>query len=163
MSNNGNINFEGFLNNHDETAWATTVADILSTVHEVDRAATQIWFAFFPLTLWRALHEADDPEALARTLLLQGNYYLKDQIDSSHTFLYGHRYWPEVKEAVVEQAQKARSESSLAAQIREVAARVAARREIEASLLEGIAAVAHDDVAASRTRRVQSRAGRRAD
>lgn len=142
MNNNGINDFEGFLKRHDEAAWETVVADILSSVHEVDRAATQIWFAFFPLALWRALHEADDPEELARTLLLQGKYYLKDQIDSSHSFLYAHRYWPEAKKAVAEHAEAAPSEGLLAGQIREVAARVAAGRGVEASLLEGITAVA---------------------
>ena len=37
---------------------------------------------------------------------MQGNYSLKDQIDSSHTFLYGHRYWPEVKSAVQKHARE---------------------------------------------------------
>jgi hypothetical protein len=37
-------------------------------------------------------------------LLLQGDYELKSQIDSSHSFLYGHRFWPEVKRAIEQHA-----------------------------------------------------------
>src|SRR6266542_4670408 len=88
---------EHFLSQLDEESWAGTVTTLLRSIHEVDKTATQIWFAFYPLGLFRALQQAGDPEKLARELLLQGNYYLKDQIDSSHKFLYAHRFWPEVK------------------------------------------------------------------
>src|SRR5437667_12732095 len=98
--------FEQFLAQHDEEAWSATMTTLLRSIHEIDRTATQIWFAFYPLALWRALQQAEDPEKLARQLLLQGNYYLKDQIDISHRFLYGHRYWPEVKSAVEQQSQR---------------------------------------------------------
>ena len=96
MSTNSETIFEAFLNKNDEQAWAQTIAELLPSIHEVDQAATRIWFAFFPLALARALQQAEDPEQLAAKLLMQGKYYLKGQIDSSHTFLYGHRYWPEV-------------------------------------------------------------------
>src|SRR5919107_2891830 len=96
--------FEKFLAGHDEGAWAVAVAELLPSIHEVDRNATQIWFAFFPLALAEALERADDPDALAQKLLLQGGYRLRDQIDTSHRFFYGHRFWPEVKRAVAEHA-----------------------------------------------------------
>src|SRR4029453_8276975 len=92
--------FEAFLNDHDEEAWSATLTTLLRSIHEVDRNATQIWFAFYPLSLFRALQTFADPEALAARLLLQGKYYLRDQISTSHTFLNGHRFWPEVKQAV---------------------------------------------------------------
>ena len=92
--------FEIFLERQDEEAWSAALTALLRSIHEVDRNATQIWFSFYPLSLFIALEQAADPEKLAQQLLMQGNYYLKDQIDSSHTFLYGHRYWPEVKAAV---------------------------------------------------------------
>src|ERR1041384_2647955 len=98
-----NINqteFEQFLTTHDEAAWAHAVTTLRPAIHEVDRNATQIWFAFFPLALQRALARAADEAALAQKLLLQGQYQLKDQIDTAHMFLYGHRFWPEVKRAV---------------------------------------------------------------
>jgi ferredoxin len=92
--------FEDFLNQQNEEAWSAALATLLRSIHEVDRAATQIWFAFYPLSLCSALQAAEDREKLARALLLQGDYELKNQIDSSHHFLYGHRFWPQVKRAV---------------------------------------------------------------
>lgn len=135
--------FEAFLNQHDDEAWSKVVATLLPSIHQVDRHATQIWFYFFPLALARALQQAEDSEQLAQKLVLQGKYYLKDQIDSSHTFLYGHRYWPEVKKAVVEHATSTKAPASLelATQIREVAGGVAKRINVNESLLVGITAV----------------------
>lgn len=92
--------FEQFLRHQDEEAWSAALATLLRSIHEVDRNATQIWFAFYPLSLWRALTQAADRERLAQQLLLQGDYELIDQVDSSHAFLYGHRFWPQVKKAV---------------------------------------------------------------
>lgn len=148
--------FESFLNQHEEEGWAATVTTLLRSIHEVDKTATQIWFSFYPLGLFTALQQAADPEKLARELLLQGNYYLKNQIDSSHKFIYGHRYWTEVKKAVEQQADewnRLRAESnaalpqpeanvSLADQILEVARRLANKLKVEVSLLVGITAVA---------------------
>jgi ferredoxin len=136
--------FDSFLQRHDERAWAETLAELLPAIHEVDRNATEIWFAFFPLALLRALQQADDPAQLAQRLLLQGKFYLKDQIDSSHTFLYGHRFWPEVKKAIVEHAASASFDgnASLTEQIRAVATKVAQGLKVEASLAVGIVAVA---------------------
>src|ERR1044071_1106301 len=81
MSSEGESLFEAFLNQHDDAAWRATVQKLLPAIHEVDRAATQIWFYFYPLALRRALQQADNPQALAKKLLLQGKYDLKDQID----------------------------------------------------------------------------------
>ena len=97
--------FETYLEQQTEEAWAAALATLLRAVHEVDRNATQIWFAFYPLSLHRALQETDDREKLVRELLLQGDYELKAQIDSSHHFLYGHRFWPQVKRAVEQHAE----------------------------------------------------------
>ncbi|MCA1593593.1 MAG: (2Fe-2S)-binding protein [Acidobacteria bacterium] len=136
--------FETFLRGHDEEAWEQALAELLPTVHEVDRTATRIWFHFFPLALCRAFEEAEDPSKLAQELLMQGSYHLKDQVDSSHTFLYGHRFWPETKRAVVGLAESTEPLAgvSLAQRIREVAEVVASSRRVEPSLALGIAAVA---------------------
>jgi ferredoxin len=137
--------FEQFLDRHDDEAWAGVVASLLPSIHEVDKTATQIWFRFYPLALLRALEQAEDPEKLAAELLLQGDYYLKDQIDSSHAFLYGHRFWPEVKKEVVERAaaeEKSRADEDLTIVIRDIAKRAAARAKRDESLLVGITAVA---------------------
>jgi ferredoxin len=135
--------FEQFLDRHDDEAWAGVVAGLLPSVHEVDRTATQIWFRFYPLALLRALEQAEAPERLAAELLLQGDYYLKDQIDSSHAFLYGHRFWPEVKKEVAARASASEtSPADMAAAIRDIAQTVAARVKRDESLLVGITAVA---------------------
>jgi ferredoxin len=148
--------FEKFLNQHDEEAWSATLATLLRSIHEVDRNATQIWFAFYPLSLFRALQQADDRDKLAQRLLLQGDYELKDQVDRSHKFLYGHRFWPQVKAAVEQHAdewhrlQSVSAESSqteayatsLADQILSVARNVAQQIKKDESLLAGITAVA---------------------
>src|SRR5437762_6224280 len=136
--------FETFLNQHDEEAWSATLTTLLRSIHEVDRNATLIWFSFYPLSLFLALERAEDPEKLAQQLLMQGNYYLKDQIDSSHTFLYGHRYWPEVKSAVQKHAHEfsASEARSLADHILSVAQRVVAQAKVDQSLVIGITAVA---------------------
>src|SRR5262245_10357195 len=133
--------FETFLKQQDEEAWSATLTTLLRSIHEVDRNATQIWFAFYPLSLFQALERADDPETLAQRLLMQGKYYLKDQIDSSHTFLYGHRYWPEVKSAAQKHARgfSADDSRSLADQILSVAKEIA---KVDQSLVIGIIAVA---------------------
>ena len=134
--------FETFLKQHDEEAWSATLTTLLRSIHDVDRNATQIWFSFYPLSLFEALEQAEDPETLAQRLLLQGNYRLKDQIDSSHTFLYGHRYWPEVKQAVQKNAREFSGTVPLADQILSVAQQVAKQLKVDPSLVIGITAVA---------------------
>ena len=136
--------FETFLSQHDEEAWAATLTTLLRSIHNVDKSATQIWFAFYPLSLFRALQQAEDSDALARQLLLQGVYHLKNQIDSSHKFLYGHRYWPEVKKAVETFAENFNpSESaSLSDQVLKVSSEVAQTLKVDESLVVGITAVA---------------------
>lgn len=135
--------FETYINQQAEEAWAATLTTLLRSVHEVDKNATQIWFSFYPLSLFRAFEATDDPEKLAAQLLLKGVYHLKDQIDSSHKFLYGHRYWPKVKKAVEEFATNfnASETAQLSDQILKVARQVAQTEKIDESLLVGITAV----------------------
>jgi ferredoxin len=144
MNDEARTAFENFLNQHDDTAWARAIAELLPAIHEVDRTATQIWLAFYPLAILRALEAADDPKQLARELSLQGDYYLRDQIDSSHKFLYGHRYWPTIKKAVAAYAESTFPAASedLAAHIRKIAKGVARETKVDESLLISITAVA---------------------
>lgn len=147
MNSQSETLFENFLNQQDEEAWSGALTTLLRFVHEVDRTPTQIWFAFYPPGLFRALQQAEAPAALARQLLMQGHYSLKDQIDSSHHFLYGHRFWPEVKRTVAEHAssfgETTRAEAvALAEQIRNVAGIVAGQLKADESLLTGITAAA---------------------
>lgn len=135
---------ETYLSQHDEDAWAATLTTLLRSIHEVDQNATQIWFAFYPLALFQAFQQAADEAELARQLLLKGHYQLKDQIDSSHKFLYGHRYWPQVKGAV--EALAASSDPSAAEPLADLIVRVAAdvsqANGLDQSLVVGITAVA---------------------
>ena len=135
---------EQFLGRQSEEAWAATLTTLLRSIHEVDKNATQIWFAFYPLSLFTALQRAEDKDELAKQLLMKGHYELKDQIDSSHTFLYGHRYWPQVKKAVETFAESydGAGNAQLSDQILEVARQTAATVKVDPSLLVGITAVA---------------------
>lgn len=144
IGSSGEQLFGAFLNRHDDEAWREIIHTLGPDIHEVDRTATEIWFYFFPLALQRALQWAGDPAQLARKLSLEGKYRLEDQIDSSHAFLYGHRYWPQVKAAVSELASSTGAPASLdlATLIRQVAANIASRLKVDQSLVNGIAAVA---------------------
>src|SRR5258706_7317730 len=153
---NTETSFETFLYQHDEEAWSATLATLLRSIHEVHRNATQILFAFYPLSLFRALQQAEDRDKLAQQLLLQGDYELKDQVDRSHRFLNAHRSGPKVKAAVEQHAdQWHRLQSvlpdlsptevgptSLADQILEVAQNAAQQARKDKSLFMGITAVA---------------------
>ena len=139
---NTEMPFDNFLRGQDEEAWNAAIATLSRSIHEVDRNATQIWFSFYPLSLFKALAAAEDRERLVQQLLLQGDYLLKDQIDSSHHFLYGHRFWPQVKNAVVRHAEPEHDRSQkLADQILAVAKSVAAELKQDESLLIGITAI----------------------
>jgi ferredoxin len=136
--------FETFLRQQDEESWSATLTTLLRSIHEVDRNGTQIWFSFYPLSLFQALEQSSDPETLRQRLLMQGTYYLKDQVDSSHTFLYGHRYCPDVKSVVQKHAREFSEADtrSLTDQILGVAQQVAAGAKVDQSLVIGITAVA---------------------
>ncbi len=145
MSRNNETVFENFLQGQDEKAWAGALENLLPAIHEVDRNATAIWFAFFPPALARAFEQTDDPDLLAQQLLIQGKHRLTDQVDSSHAFLYGHRYWLEVKQAVVAHTARfteATRDARLTDQIREVAREVWTQKKVDESLLTGITAIA---------------------
>ena len=133
--------FYSLLAQQDDASWARIVGELESSIHPVDRRATRIWFSFFPVKLWRALTGPEGAEATAKRLLLKGSYFLRDQVDSSAEFLYGHRYWPAVKEAVSAYAATA-TDGPLAEQIREAARRAAEKAKAPESLLVGITAVA---------------------
>ena len=143
MSTNSDSLFEAFLNQHDCKAWGKIVQQLLPHIHEVDRDATQIWFQFFPLDFMHVLQKAENLPELEIQLQLQGNYFLKNQIDSSHSFLYGHAYWPHVKTAIVGFAEAHNGPDSLdlSAQIRSVASQAAKKAKANENLAVGITAV----------------------
>ena len=137
-----NNNYTEFLNQSSENDWLQTLDRLASETHAVDRNAVQIWFRFYPLELARALQTAEDKAKLVQQFGLQGDYELKDQIDSSHRFLYGHRFWTEVKTAIETRAANFSAEhSNLADEIKVISQTIAEKIKTDKSLLVGIAAV----------------------
>jgi ferredoxin len=126
---------------HDRAEWARTREALLPSIHEIDRSATRIWFHFFPLLLADAFARSEKPAQLARELRLDGSYRLADQIDTSHWFLYGHRYWPQVKAAIITRVNVASSDQDLSTVVRDIARDVASALSVDESLVAGIAAV----------------------
>jgi ferredoxin len=144
METNSGSLFEAFLNQHDDEKWRAVIQTLLPSIHEVDKRATQIWFYFYPISLLHALQQTEDLETLTQTLQLNGKVYLKDQIDVSHHFLYGHRYWPQVKTAVANLALSSAAPKSLelAAQILDVGREVARQIKVDAALVVSVTAIA---------------------
>lgn len=136
--------FEAFLRQHDDQAWAAAIERLLPRMHGVDRAALRIWTAFHPVGLNRVLRETVDRRVVARRLRLTGRYDLREQLDTSHLFLYGHRFWPEARRAVLEFAAAERAPASLdlAELADELSRHVAERSRTEVQLVRGITAVA---------------------
>jgi ferredoxin len=142
MSENYSTTFEKHLNQFSENQWLETLDRITGEIHEVDRNATQVWFRFYPLSLYRYLQRAEDLEATLHGFAMQGDYELKTQIDSSHKFLWGHRFWAEDKKAIIERANSFdANEMDLADEIRTIAKSAADSVKKDSSLLVGITAV----------------------
>lgn len=134
--------FEIFLNQFDEKAWLDAVTTLLPEIHEVDRNAVQIWFRFYPLSLFRYLQTAENKEEAIQKFVLQGDYELKNQIDASHKFLYGHRFWKETRDAIVNYAESFHTENAdLKTEVRAIAKMVAKSAKTTECLAVGIVLV----------------------
>jgi ferredoxin len=127
----------GQLCRYDAAAWQRALDTIGSSIHEIDRNATRVWFAFWPLDLFLALEAAADPEALARKMGLMGRWRLSEQIDESHRFLYAHRYWPQVKSAISADREWPAELPALISAVADAAARTA---RTDRELLLGLSA-----------------------
>ncbi len=137
-----NTIFEQRLNTFDENQWLAAVDSLLPDVHEVDRNATAIWFRFFPLALKRFLDGAEDRDKAIQKFVIQGDFDLTDQIDLSHSFLYGHRHWKDVKHEIKHRAETFDGETvDIADEARAIAAATAKIAKVDASLLVGLAAI----------------------
>jgi len=126
---------------YDANAWIETVDLLAPNIADVDREATRIWFAFYPLRLAQALAAAEtvaDRLALARKLVLMGRWGLDERIDASHAFLYGHRYWPQVKAAI---ESTTAIPDQLGALITQVAETASAAARVERQFVLGMAAI----------------------
>ena len=134
--------FFALLAQQDDAAWARTVSELQASIHPVDRNATRIWFAFFPVKLWRAFEQSSDPAATAKQLIIKGNALLREQVDTSAEFLYGHRYWPQVRATVSDYSAEANASGGLTEHIKAAAKQAAQKVSASESLLLGITAVA---------------------
>lgn len=142
MSTDSSNHLQTYLNKFSESDWQAANAALLAAIHEVDRNAVQIWFRFYPLALQEYLSTAPDPEDAKRGLAMQGDYGLENRIDTSHYFLYGHRYWKIVKAAIEAESQVFENENiDLADEIKQIAAMIAGKLKVSESLLFSITAV----------------------
>jgi len=101
MSDKKMSEFETALAALPESAWHKAVEAVADSIHEVDRNAVMIWLRFFPLSLREYILSAENREETLGSMALQGDWDLSEQVDTSHHFLYGSRYWPQVKKAVL--------------------------------------------------------------
>ena len=142
MTNDSTNQFESYLQKFNEDQWQTTIESLLSSIHDVDRNAVQIWFRFFPLSLQQYLANSPDTDEAKQNLAMQGDFGLEDRVDTSHSFLYGHRYWPAVKAAIMAESLVFADQGvDLADEIKQIAAMIAEKVKAQESLLIGITAV----------------------
>lgn len=131
------------LGTFSESEWLASVEEILPCVHEVDRNALQIWFRFYPLSLKRFIDSGEKRDETLHGIAMQGEFELTNQISTSHSFLYGHRYWAKVKCAIEKYADEYKSEpAGLTDIIKEIGIRAAEKLKIDRNLVNAISAVA---------------------
>ncbi len=135
-------NLETYLDKFNEADWLGAVATLLPCIHEVDRNAVQIWFRFYPLSLKRFIDAAEDRDATLHGIAMQGDFELKDQIDTSHSFLYGHRYWKVVKAAIEAESVVFTDEShDLVEEIKQIGMLIAEKLHIERQMVNAMVAI----------------------
>lgn len=133
---------ETYLGNFSEAEWLAAIDSFGRDIHPVDRNATQLWFRFYPLEFRRFIEGHPNESDLRRSLGLLGDYDLTDQIDSSHRFLFGNRFWNVVKAAIEAEAEVFTGQNpALSDEIRQVAQNVAEKIKVDVSLVLGITAV----------------------
>lgn len=142
MSNNSTNTLETHLDTFDESNWKAAIDTLEPAIHPVDRNAVRIWFRFYPLSLAAYLFHADDVDEAKRGLAMQGDFGLEHRIDSSHSFLYGHRYWKTVKSVIeAEAAKPVNGAAQLADEITRLAKLVASAAGADVSVTTAITAI----------------------
>ena len=135
-------NLETYLEKFNEADWLAAVEELLPCIHEVDRNALQIWFRFYPLDLMRFIDAAEDRDEALRGFALQGDFELKDQVDTSHHFFYGHRYWKTVKAAIEAEAVVFTDQTPmLVEEIKAIGMLVAEKLKIERQMVNAIVTI----------------------
>ncbi len=142
MTETNRSNYEEALSAFSEKEWETAVEHLSKGIHKVDRNATRIWFRFYPLSLRQYILSAESREEVKHGLALQGDWDLAEQVDTSHRFLYGSRFWPSVKQAILRRNDEfSGDEADIEAEISAVADQVSRETGAETNLTMGIAAV----------------------
>ncbi len=135
-------NLETYLGKFSGQEWLAAVEELLPCIHEVDRNAVQIWFRFYPVDLARYINEAEDREETLRGFALLGDFELAGQIDTSHHFLYGHRYWKTIKAAIEAESVVFTNETpTLVEEIKAIGMLVAEKLKIERQMVNAMAAI----------------------
>jgi ferredoxin len=124
-----------------EAEWLAAVESLLPAIHEVDRNAVRIWFRIYSLDLLNYLESSENLEEAMKGIAMDGNFGLLDKIDTSHRFLYGHRFWPQVKVSIVERAASAEPFGGLEKEIKEIAKTSAKNAKTNETLTTAISAV----------------------
>lgn len=105
--------------------WFEAVNALLPSMHPVDRLAAQIWLRMYSIDLLNFLEDSENLEAAAHGIALQGTFGLRDKIDISHQFFYGHRYWPHVRSELLLLCQRSEQIETLERTIISLAEKVA--------------------------------------
>ncbi len=135
-------NLETYLAKFNEADWLAAVGTLLPCIHEVDRNAIQIWFRFYPLSLKRFIDAAEGRDETLHGIAMQGDFELKDQIDTSHRFLYGHRYWKTVKAAIEAESVVFTDQThDLNEEIKQIGMLVAEKLRIERQMVNAVVAI----------------------
>ena len=135
-------NLESYLSKFTEAEWLTAVENLLTCIHEVDRNAVQIWFRFYPLSLKQFIDAAEDRDATLHGIVMQGDFELKGQIDTSHRFLYGHRHWKTVKAAIEAEAVVFTDQThNLTEEIKQIAMLVGEKLQVERQMVNALVAI----------------------
>ena len=112
------MTFEDHLYRYAPEDWASAIETLTPEIHAIDLHATRIWFAFF------------------------GTASLGDRIETSHAFLYGHRYWPQVKRAILAASRDTSWSASLPEWLVRVADHATRTTQVDRDQLLGITAAA---------------------
>jgi ferredoxin len=81
-------------------------------------------------------------KATLQGFAIQGVYQLKDQIDTSHKFLYGHRFWGETKHAIANRCESFEADTGdINEEIKQLAKSVAISVKVDESITTSIVLV----------------------
>jgi len=105
-----------------DASWPTTIANLASRIHPVDRDATRIWFSLYPLVLHERNAATRDRQAFEVFYQLRGAYQLSVAVHTSHRFLYGHRYWPLARRSAIDATPQATLEETILSVARQIEA-----------------------------------------